>query len=359
MRILLSKLPRPWIVDEKKDDGYTALHLAALNNHVEVAELLARVGKADLDLQNVNLQTALHLAVERQHTQIVRLRQLQDVKDVGRLLMGLGSQGQDKKSSSFIACFLAAHGADLELKNKKGQTPLDLCPDPNLCKTLTNCHKNKESHDIETMTHAQTIDECLVCSDAKREMLFNPCGHVVCCNACAPRVKKCLICRENVVSRVKIEECVVCSDRKAGILFRPCGHMCACESCATLMKKCVQCRAQIQHMVPLSICCGGGGDISFIKGQNASGTISEVKSDVEDESVLLNTNNTNTEAVLMNNGSRDTSHSDIQKLQQQLQDIKEQNMIFLCGHGTCQMCGDRMSECPICRKAVDKRILLY
>ncbi|KAL1479184.1 hypothetical protein MTO96_052071, partial [Rhipicephalus appendiculatus] len=40
MRTLLAKLPRPWIVDEKKDDGYTALHLAALNNHVEVAELL-------------------------------------------------------------------------------------------------------------------------------------------------------------------------------------------------------------------------------------------------------------------------------------------------------------------------------
>lgn len=74
MRVLLSKLPRPWIVDEKKDDGYTALHLAALNNHVEVAELLVRTGRAQLDLQNVNLQTALHLAVERQHTQIVRVR---------------------------------------------------------------------------------------------------------------------------------------------------------------------------------------------------------------------------------------------------------------------------------------------
>ena len=147
MRVLLSKLPRPWIVDEKKDDGYTALHLASLNNHVEVAELLVHTGHANLDLQNVNLQTALHLAVERQHTSIVRLlvraggnlnitdkdgdtslheslrhhtlsqlRQLQDMQvgerkkvglvltlslqDVGKLLMGLGSQGADKKSSA-------------------------------------------------------------------------------------------------------------------------------------------------------------------------------------------------------------------------------------------------------------------
>lgn len=73
MCILLMKLPRRWIVDEKKDDGYTALHLAALNNHVEVAELLIRQGKANMDVQNHNLQTALHLAVERQHPQIVRV----------------------------------------------------------------------------------------------------------------------------------------------------------------------------------------------------------------------------------------------------------------------------------------------
>lgn len=72
MKIMLGKLPRPWIVDDAKDDGYTALHLAALNNHAEVAELLVR-GGARPDLQNANLQTALHLAVERQHTQIVRL----------------------------------------------------------------------------------------------------------------------------------------------------------------------------------------------------------------------------------------------------------------------------------------------
>jgi E3 ubiquitin-protein ligase mind-bomb len=34
---------------------------------------------------------------------------LQDMQDVGKLLMGLGSQGSDKKSSASIACFLGNH----------------------------------------------------------------------------------------------------------------------------------------------------------------------------------------------------------------------------------------------------------
>jgi hypothetical protein len=50
--------------------------------------------------------------------------QNQDMQDVGKLLMGLGSQGADKKSSASIACFLAANGADVTIKNKKGQVPI-------------------------------------------------------------------------------------------------------------------------------------------------------------------------------------------------------------------------------------------
>ncbi|EGW07575.1 E3 ubiquitin-protein ligase MIB1 [Cricetulus griseus] len=288
MRVLLSKLPRPWIVDEKKDDGYTALHLAALNNHVEVAELLVHQGNANLDIQNVNQQTALHLAVERQHTQIVRLlvragakldiqdkdgdtplhealrhhtlsqlRQLQDMQDVGKvdaawepskntLIMGLGTQGAEKKSAASIACFLAANGADLSIRNKKGQSPLDLCPDPSLCKALAKCHKEK--------VRLKNV----WCALTRKQLFFS-----------------------NLVD-------------------------------------------------------------------TSSGSIPVLQKDKD---------NTNVNA-------------DVQKLQQQLQDIKEQtmcpvcldrlkNMIFLCGHGTCQLCGDRMSECPICRKAIERRILLY
>lgn len=64
---------RFWVVDEPKDDGYTALHLAALNNHNRVASLLLVRGRADPNKRNVNKQTALHLAVERQHADIVKL----------------------------------------------------------------------------------------------------------------------------------------------------------------------------------------------------------------------------------------------------------------------------------------------
>uniref|UniRef100_A0A914US14 RING-type domain-containing protein n=1 Tax=Plectus sambesii TaxID=2011161 RepID=A0A914US14_9BILA len=534
-------MPRAWMVDEKKDDGYTALHLAALNNHTEVADVLVTQGKADLDVQNVNMQTALHLAVERQHTAIVRLlvrekanlniadkdgdtplhealrnhtlsqlRQLQDVTDAGKLLVGLGHSGADKKSSASVACFLVANGADLTIKNKKGQTPMDLCPDPSLCRTLFNCQKERlasvknlkaagpsnaqqrpplaaggsvpkvvNSNDassavpatiiddqqhsrsnlaspsnlqpaesvesLRTVDTADTVDggkapssiadedvaeideeevavggqcrrstdsleECMVCSDARREVLFLPCLHICACESCAARMKKCLICKALVDDRVTIDECVVCSDQKAATVFRPCNHVCACETCASLMKKCVQCRSEIEKIVPLSECRGleysvPSSPLSVQKSQRgpnnnerpgAEGgvgqgiaplSLTQTNNDLAGANVNRPRGNADGRAPttsaaaaaaaaasrpIMNNGCEDrtTSNPEIIKLQQQLQDMKDQtlcpvcmdrlkNLIFMCGHGFCQLCGDRMTECPICRKQIDKRILVF
>jgi E3 ubiquitin-protein ligase mind-bomb len=291
LRIMLSKMTRLWLINEKKDDGFTALHLAALNNHLEVAEVLLEVGKANKDVQNNDMETALHLAVERQHQQIVKLlvrsgakvniadkdgdtalhealrlhtlnqlKQLTDMQNVDKLLVGVGGAA-DKKSSASMAMFLAANGADLHINNKKGQSPLDLCPDPNLCRALKrSAQGNSESQQAATVHTpdilSDDLQECMVCSDCMRDTLFGPCGHVVCCSTCSPRIKKCLICKQQVVSRSKIEECHVCSDKKSSVLFKPCGHMCACEGCSKLMKKCVQCRLAIEEMVPLHICSG-------------------------------------------------------------------------------------------------------
>uniref|UniRef100_A0A915KDU0 RING-type E3 ubiquitin transferase n=1 Tax=Romanomermis culicivorax TaxID=13658 RepID=A0A915KDU0_ROMCU len=507
MRIILQNLHRPWVVDEKKDDGYTALHLAALNNHVEVANLLITLGHVNINMQNANSQTVLHLAVERQHTQIVRLltreganlnvadkdgdtplhealrhytlsqlKQLQDVRDVGKLLTGLGTVGTgEKKSSVSIATFLVSNGADLSIKNKKGQTPLDLCPDPNLCKLLVKMQKDRRN-EIKVINHAanfvnsnspcdsastsssmpltntvivkdtnvirsqqQTIyqqpqkvssrsvdslqkdptpavssqssfDECMICSDERRQMLFSPCGHVCVCESCAQRTKKCLLCKDIIRHCSKIEECVVCAENRASILFRPCGHMIACETCAKLMKKCIQCRTLIEKCDFYGSCCAidneppkknisninlktlsvedltkAADSSNFTNLTSPSGR--KIFSTLPNNaSVTAHPNNNVNSCRVMNNGRQDRSSgnnnnsstgvtsssssttTEFVKLQQQLQDMREQtvcpvcldrfkNMIFLCGHGTCQYCGDKMDECPICRKSIDKRIL--
>lgn len=353
---------------------------------------------------------------------------------------------------------MAANGADLTIKNRKLQTPLDLCPDPILCKTLVKCYNERKTDDSDlpgnvanahnhpadpsglsaaaaaALTLEETaapLDECLLCSERKRDTVFKPCGHVCCCEGCTARVKKCLICRESVSARDKIDECVVCSDRPASVFFKPCGHMVSCENCAPIMKKCVECRTPIESMVPWIVCCGGkaGGAAAAVAATNANSlaktpfTANDVNCATGDGPVKVGVNgaggiNKCGQGVSMNNASRGvtpsagggtafnlttnafgSNHSntnnnncnlasggdagaavsgpsnlqtaaDVQKLQQQLQDMKEQtmcpvcfdrtkNMVFLCGHGTCQMCGDQIEGCPICRKTVEKRILLY
>ena len=145
-------------------------------------------------------------------------------------------QNTDKKASASISCFLAANGADLTIKNRKLQTPLDLCPDPNLCKTLIKCYNERRTDDMEvvvmddknvanavnnegqqqqqqqqqsTVHSASPVEntsneECILCSENKRDTVFKPCGHVISCEGCGSRMKKCLLCRETVLSREKV-----------------------------------------------------------------------------------------------------------------------------------------------------------
>lgn len=66
----------------------------------------------------------------------------------------------------------------------------------------------------------ETLEECMVCSDMKRDTLFGPCGHIATCSLCSPRVKKCLICKEQVQSRTKVQ--------KPSSLVSLCMHIFSC-----------------------------------------------------------------------------------------------------------------------------------
>lgn len=52
-------------VDVRKEDGFAALHLAALNGHRQVAETLITMGQASIDITNNKGQTPLLLAVSQ------------------------------------------------------------------------------------------------------------------------------------------------------------------------------------------------------------------------------------------------------------------------------------------------------
>jgi len=157
-----------------------------------------------------------------------QLRHLKESpQDIGKVMVMTSSE---KKSSASIAILLASNGADLYARNKKNQSPLDLCPDPNLLKLLTKCHHDYiAANKRDKKEQEANLTECMVCSDNKRDTVFGPCGHVVTCFICASRVKKCLLCKEQVLTRTRVEECLVCSETTSSVLFKPCLHMVACE----------------------------------------------------------------------------------------------------------------------------------
>lgn len=123
------------------------------------------------------------------------------------------------------------------------------------------------------------------------------------------------------------------------------------------MKKCVQCRTQIEEMVPMTVCCGGQGTIAKVNNKPdafvataitiLSIVHSQVTAALDDKTefdIALGVNKlgigvamNNTVPATPNTTAPHATHAnvnniqldDVQKLQQQLQDIKEQVMMIL------------------------------
>lgn len=134
-------------------------------------------------------------------------------------------QHTDKKASASIACFLAANGADLTIKNRKLQTPLDLCPDPNLCKILVKCYNERKTDDMDlpgnmanmtvgsggggggvnsTNVNAITAAQSINCTLSSTNQ-----------NSSSAIIDN----EPNVVS-TSLEECLICSDLKRDTIFK-------------------------------------------------------------------------------------------------------------------------------------------
>lgn len=129
-------------------------------------------------------------------------------------------QHTDKKASASIACFLAANGADLTIKNRKLQTPLDLCPNPNLCKILVKCYNERKTDDMDLLGKManMTINPSNVSTSGltpaqqstSNTMATNQNVGNNSLNEIDP----------NIISTAPLNECLICSDLKQNTIFK-------------------------------------------------------------------------------------------------------------------------------------------
>lgn len=147
VELILAKTPK--MVDlPMKDEGFTALHICAANDHVEIASDLLKMG-ANKDAADGNGRTPLIIAVSQSHKRTVELLltygcqvDAQDnegntalhVAQISRALPDalarlLGVDLVNDDTGIQISCMLVEARASVTIKNKKGDTPLDLCTD--------------------------------------------------------------------------------------------------------------------------------------------------------------------------------------------------------------------------------------
>jgi hypothetical protein len=59
----------------------------------------------------------------------------------------------------------------------------------------------------EPLKSGQGGDDCVVCLDGGKTILFLPCSHLVCCPGCAKELISCPMCREVIVSKIHVYKC--------------------------------------------------------------------------------------------------------------------------------------------------------
>ena len=85
--------------------------------------------------------------------------------------------------------------------------------DTNAPKPATPPLSSTSTRDSKMNTKTKTLEEenrqlkdqrmCKVCMDAEANILFLPCGHLVCCAECAPSLRNCAVCRSLIRGTVR------------------------------------------------------------------------------------------------------------------------------------------------------------
>eukprot|EP00933_Yihiella_yeosuensis_P057931 TRINITY_DN5805_c3_g1_i1.p1 TRINITY_DN5805_c3_g1~~TRINITY_DN5805_c3_g1_i1.p1 ORF type:complete len:366 (+),score=82.22 TRINITY_DN5805_c3_g1_i1:122-1219(+) len=203
VEVLLNAAPAT--INEMNGEGYNLVHLAAKNCKYQVLHLLLEK-RADPSVSTSSGRRPLRLACSS-------ARQPPSYQDTDGLQ---------------CAALLLAHGATVEagdaLAAKDHHPVLDQLlqawsrrqPPPAPPPPLTETEKDhriaalqQELEQAERRHDAEMARiRCIICMDAQREVMFQPCKHVVCCSTCSEGppgrpVNQCPVCRQRISQKIK------------------------------------------------------------------------------------------------------------------------------------------------------------
>ncbi|XP_041377260.1 E3 ubiquitin-protein ligase MIB2-like [Gigantopelta aegis] len=213
------------IIDSKKEDGFTALHLAAINDHTDIARVLIKQG-ASVNSKANKGSTPLHLAcvecyiepiqvlisaganvnaIDNHGDTPLHVTMMQNQgTDMLKALLGQLGQSTDKRAQ--IATYLLQHGADKGAKNHRGLTPAEICTEDKLKRVLQNFTQiSSPPNSSAGNATASGFVEDVLCSSCLRQranVIILPCSHKTLCRACCQNVRRCPLCGKDANKKI-------------------------------------------------------------------------------------------------------------------------------------------------------------
>ncbi|XP_077535257.1 uncharacterized protein LOC144147085 isoform X3 [Haemaphysalis longicornis] len=180
-------------VDITNKHGETPLVAAASNGHWRMVELLFLAG-ADINSADRHGNTALHMSLrtmEKQMVEHVDMPESRALKAAEKTIVDHGYTGDTNRLA--IPCLLVRRGAKIDCINKEGITPL------NIASTLEKPVDNLLEFFIPQKWNADS-EKCLNCFETPANTKFLPCGDRVCCDKCAEHMKFCFNCTMVIIT---------------------------------------------------------------------------------------------------------------------------------------------------------------
>ncbi len=178
---------RPDLLNVAKSDGFTALHLASVNNRIQTAEMLVQVSGIELDARDVSARTPLHHAGELRHTALVKL------------LLRNGANPNRSDSEKNTAYRSASKCDNTTKLGKDLLISSGDCGDRDLPRRTEGDEKTKLMQKLQELENELS---CKICMERRKEVVFL-CGHGS-CRPCSESLAACHLCRGSVAKIVHL-----------------------------------------------------------------------------------------------------------------------------------------------------------